>query len=148
MNNEDDNIRRELYLLIAKFLSKGPCERAASVLVEELAKHRLLGRRLDWTGQEHDQTYEETCARIRHIPDDFLLRISQRLGPLVEQCVPGSASGFRSLLGAGRQSLLRTSSGNFQKQRRATRSVLCWVNTFVISTDCHLPGVVLSSERV
>lgn len=85
--------------------------------------------------------YFQQCARIRHIPDDFLLRISQRLGPLVEQCVPGSASGFRSLLGAGRQSLLRTSSGNFQKQRRATRSVFCWVNTSVISTESHLPGV-------
>jgi len=32
---------------------------------------------------------------------------------LVEQCVPGSVEGFRSLLGAGRQSLLRTSAGNF-----------------------------------
>lgn len=110
MNEEDDNIQRELFLLIAKYLSKGPCKRAGSVLLEELAEHRLLGRRIDWTGQEHDQTYEETIAGIRHIPDNFLLRIVHRLGPLVEQCVPGSTPGFRSLLGTGRQSLLRTSS--------------------------------------
>ena len=54
----------------------------------------------------------QQIAENRHIPDDFLLRVAERLVPLVEQCVPGSAPGFRSLLGAGRQSMLRTSSGN------------------------------------
>ncbi|XP_073258237.1 PH-interacting protein-like [Porites lutea] len=110
MNNVDENIQRELYLLIAKFLSKGPCSRATEALTEELVEHKLLRRRTDWRGQEHDQTYEETIAENRHIPDDFLLRVAERLVPLVEQCVPGSAPGFRSLLGAGRQSMLRTSS--------------------------------------
>lgn len=110
MNSADENIQRELYLLIAKFLSKGPCVRAGAALTEELADHKLLRRRLDWRGQEHDQTYEETIAENRHIPDDFLLRLAERLVPLVEQCVPGSASGIRSLLGVGRQSMLRTCS--------------------------------------
>ncbi|KAL9968709.1 hypothetical protein ACROYT_G020827 [Oculina patagonica] len=110
MNSEDEDIQRELYFLIAKFLSKGPCSRAGSALKEELAEHRLLRRRVDWRGEEHDQTYEETIAENRHIPDDFLLRIANRLAPLVEQCVPGSVEGYRSLLGAGRQNLLRTSA--------------------------------------
>lgn len=46
-----------------------------------------------------------------HIPDDLLLRVVRRLPHLVEQCAPGSVKGCSSLLGAGRQNLLRTSSG-------------------------------------
>ena len=57
----------------------------------------------------------QQIAENRHIPDDFLLRIANRLVPLVEQCVPGSVEGYRSLLGAGRQNLLRTSTGNLDE---------------------------------
>lgn len=110
VNTEDEDVERELYFLIAKFLSKGPCVRAGLALKEELVEHQLLRRRVDWRGEEHDQTYEETVTENNHIPDDFLLRIAKRLGPLVEQCVPGSVEGYRSLLGAGRQNLLRISS--------------------------------------
>lgn len=41
MNSEDEDIQRELYFLIAKFLSKGPCSRAGSALKEELVEHRV-----------------------------------------------------------------------------------------------------------
>lgn len=46
-----------------------------------------------------------------HINHDFLVQISSRIGPLLEKCVPSSVKGVRSLLGAGRQSLLRNGSG-------------------------------------
>lgn len=78
VNTEDEDVERELYFLIAKFLSKGPCVRAGLALKEELVEHQLLRRRVDWRGEEHDQTYEETVTENNHIPDDFLLRIAKR----------------------------------------------------------------------
>uniref|UniRef100_A0A4W3I8I6 PH-interacting protein n=1 Tax=Callorhinchus milii TaxID=7868 RepID=A0A4W3I8I6_CALMI len=44
----------------------------------------------------------------RHIAPDHLFRICQRLGPLLEKETLQSVPGVHSLLGAGRQSLLRT----------------------------------------
>uniref|UniRef100_A0A8C9U9L3 PH-interacting protein n=1 Tax=Serinus canaria TaxID=9135 RepID=A0A8C9U9L3_SERCA len=44
----------------------------------------------------------------RHLAPDHLLQICHRLGPLLEQEIPQSVPGVQTLLGAGRQSLLRT----------------------------------------
>lgn len=44
-----------------------------------------------------------------HIPADYLLRVCQRIGPLIEKEVPPSVPGVQTLLGLGKQSLLRTS---------------------------------------
>uniref|UniRef100_A0A4W3H5X2 Bromo domain-containing protein n=1 Tax=Callorhinchus milii TaxID=7868 RepID=A0A4W3H5X2_CALMI len=44
----------------------------------------------------------------QHVPPDHLLRICKRIGTLLDKEVPPSVSGVQSLLGAGRQSLLRT----------------------------------------
>ncbi|MBN3285500.1 PHIP protein, partial [Polyodon spathula] len=44
----------------------------------------------------------------RHIAPDHLLQICQCIGPLLEKEIPPSVPGVHSLLGAGRQSLLRT----------------------------------------
>uniref|UniRef100_A0A8K9WRZ3 Bromo domain-containing protein n=1 Tax=Oncorhynchus mykiss TaxID=8022 RepID=A0A8K9WRZ3_ONCMY len=43
-----------------------------------------------------------------HISPDHLLQVCQRVCPLLEEVVPASVPGIHSLLGAGRQSLLRT----------------------------------------
>uniref|UniRef100_A0A8C4U0Y8 PH-interacting protein n=1 Tax=Falco tinnunculus TaxID=100819 RepID=A0A8C4U0Y8_FALTI len=43
-----------------------------------------------------------------HLAPDHLLQICHRLGPLLEQEIPQSVPGVQTLLGAGRQSLLRT----------------------------------------
>uniref|UniRef100_A0A6Q2WY93 PH-interacting protein n=1 Tax=Esox lucius TaxID=8010 RepID=A0A6Q2WY93_ESOLU len=43
-----------------------------------------------------------------HISPDHLLKVCQRVCPLLEREVPASVPGVHSLLGAGRQSLLRT----------------------------------------
>ncbi|KAF3816065.1 hypothetical protein GH733_016167, partial [Mirounga leonina] len=52
-------IESELYFLIARYLSAGPCRRAAQVLVQELEQYQLLPKRLDWEGNEHNRSYEE-----------------------------------------------------------------------------------------
>uniref|UniRef100_A0A4W6DBP4 Pleckstrin homology domain interacting protein n=1 Tax=Lates calcarifer TaxID=8187 RepID=A0A4W6DBP4_LATCA len=93
----------ELYFLIARFLQAGPCQKAAEVGVF------LLPKRLDWTGQEHPGTYENLVKLYRHISPDHLLQVCTRVCPLLEREVPASVPGLTSLLGAGRQNLLRTS---------------------------------------
>lgn len=44
----------------------------------------------------------------QHIPADYLLRVCQRIGPLIEKEVPPSVPGVQTLVGLGKQSLLRT----------------------------------------
>uniref|UniRef100_A0A8C3E6Q0 Bromodomain and WD repeat-containing protein 1 n=1 Tax=Corvus moneduloides TaxID=1196302 RepID=A0A8C3E6Q0_CORMO len=98
----------ELYFLIARFLSTGPCRRALKVLVQELEQHQLLPKRLDWQGKEHYRSYEELVLSNKHVAPDHLLQICKRLGPILDKEIPPSISRVNSLLGAGRQSLLRT----------------------------------------
>uniref|UniRef100_A0A8C5IXF0 Bromodomain and WD repeat-containing protein 1 n=1 Tax=Junco hyemalis TaxID=40217 RepID=A0A8C5IXF0_JUNHY len=48
------------------------------------------------------------CVAVNaHIPPDYLLRICERLGPLLDKEIPQSVLGVQTLLGVGRQSLLR-----------------------------------------
>ncbi|XP_037059091.1 bromodomain and WD repeat-containing protein 1-like [Peromyscus leucopus] len=95
-------IESELYFLIARYLSAGRCRRAAQVLVQELEQYQLLPKRLDWEGNEHNRSYEELVLSNQHVTPDHLLQICQ---------IPPSISRVTSLLGAGRQSLLRTAKG-------------------------------------
>ncbi|KAG7460831.1 hypothetical protein MATL_G00203080 [Megalops atlanticus] len=101
-------LKSELYFLIARFLEAGPCQNAAETLIKEAEEKELLPKRTDWTGKEHPGTYENLVKLYRHIAPDHLLQICQRIGPLLEKEVPASVPGVQSLLGAGRQSLLRT----------------------------------------
>ncbi|KAM6465548.1 PH-interacting protein isoform 1-T1 [Liasis olivaceus] len=101
-------LRAELYFLIARFLEDGPCQQAAQVLIREVAEKELLPKRTDWTGKEHPRSYESLVKYYRHLAPDHLLQICHRLGPLLEQEIPQSVPGVQTLLGAGRQSLLRT----------------------------------------
>uniref|UniRef100_A0AAQ5XEN0 Bromo domain-containing protein n=1 Tax=Amphiprion ocellaris TaxID=80972 RepID=A0AAQ5XEN0_AMPOC len=53
-----------------------------------------------------------SCVQVklyRHITPDHLLQVCSRVCPLLEREVPASVPGLTSLLGAGRQNLLRTS---------------------------------------
>uniref|UniRef100_A0A3B4Y640 Bromodomain and WD repeat domain containing 3 n=1 Tax=Seriola lalandi dorsalis TaxID=1841481 RepID=A0A3B4Y640_SERLL len=81
----------ELYYLIARFLQSGPCKKAAQILVEELEEYEVGSVILN-----------------QHIPADYLLRVCQRIGPLIEKEVPPSVPGVKTLLGLGKQSLLRS----------------------------------------
>ncbi|XP_072559297.1 PH-interacting protein [Paramormyrops kingsleyae] len=98
----------ELYFLIARFLEAGPCQNAAQTLIKEVQEKELLPKRTDWTGQQHPGTYENLVKLYGHISPDHLLRICEVVGPLLEKEVPASVPGVQSLLGTGRQSLLRT----------------------------------------
>uniref|UniRef100_A0A673B6H0 PH-interacting protein n=1 Tax=Sphaeramia orbicularis TaxID=375764 RepID=A0A673B6H0_9TELE len=98
----------ELYFLIARFLEAGPCQKAAETLIREVEEKELLPKRLDWTGQEHPGTYENLVKLYRHISPDHLLQVCTRVCPLLEREVAASVPGLTSLLGAGRQNLLRT----------------------------------------
>ncbi|XP_031608481.1 bromodomain and WD repeat-containing protein 3 [Oreochromis aureus] len=101
-------LESELYYLISRFLTTGPCRRAAEVLASELEEYQLLPGRLDWLGNEHPRTYEDVVAANRHIAPDHLLQICKQIGPLLDKEVPSCVPGVHSLLGSGRQSMLRT----------------------------------------
>ncbi|KAG9278203.1 bromodomain and WD repeat-containing protein 3 [Astyanax mexicanus] len=100
------SLESELYFLISRFLTTGPCRRAAEVLVRELEEHQLLPRRLDWEGNEHPRSYEDLIAANRHIAPDHLLQICKQIGPILDKDMPSGVPGARSLLGVGRHSLL------------------------------------------
>ncbi|EDW66817.2 bromodomain and WD repeat-containing protein 3 [Drosophila virilis] len=104
----NDVIVPELYFLISKFLTAGPLEETAKVLVQELEQKKVLPRRIDWLGNEHEQTFAELEQKYAHIGPNHLLEICSRLGPLVDKELAPSVPGITSLLGTGRQNLLRT----------------------------------------
>uniref|UniRef100_A0AAX7TLA4 Bromo domain-containing protein n=1 Tax=Astatotilapia calliptera TaxID=8154 RepID=A0AAX7TLA4_ASTCA len=101
-------LESELYYLISRFLTTGPCRRAAEVLANELEEYQLLPGRLDWLGNEHPRTYEDVVAANRHIAPNHLLQICKQIGPLLDKEVPSCVPGVHSLLGSGKQSMLRT----------------------------------------
>uniref|UniRef100_A0A8D2LLB9 Bromodomain and WD repeat domain containing 1 n=1 Tax=Varanus komodoensis TaxID=61221 RepID=A0A8D2LLB9_VARKO len=94
----------ELYFLIARFLTTGPCRRTAEVSPPE----SLLPKRLDWEGKEHCRSYEDLVLSNKHVAPDHLLQICKRIGPVLDKEIPPSIPRVNSLLGAGKQSLLRT----------------------------------------
>uniref|UniRef100_A0A673CKE0 Bromodomain and WD repeat domain containing 1 n=1 Tax=Sphaeramia orbicularis TaxID=375764 RepID=A0A673CKE0_9TELE len=104
-------LESELYYLISRFLTTGPCRRAAEVLASELEEYQLLPGRLDWLGNEHPRSYEDVVAANRHIAPDHLLQICKQIGPLLDKEVPSCVPGVHSLLGSGKQSMLRTAKG-------------------------------------
>ncbi|XP_073482941.1 PH-interacting protein isoform X2 [Aquarana catesbeiana] len=108
MSSSSSELKSELYYLVARFLEDGPCQEAAQVLIREVEKKELLPKRVDWTGKEHPRTYQNLVKYYRHLAPDHLLQICQRVGPLLEKEIPQSVPGVLTLLGAGRQSLLRT----------------------------------------
>ncbi|KAM3615994.1 uncharacterized protein V6R79_010680 [Siganus canaliculatus] len=103
-------LESELYYLISRFLTTGPCRRAAEVLASELEEYQLLPGRLDWLGNEHPRTYEDLVAANRHIAPDHLLQICRQIGPILDKEVPSCVPGVHSLLGCGKQSMLRAAT--------------------------------------
>ncbi|CAJ1065766.1 bromodomain and WD repeat-containing protein 3 isoform X4 [Xyrichtys novacula] len=101
-------LESELYYLITRFLTTGPCRKAAEVLVSEIEEYQLLPGRLDWLGNEHPRTYEDVVAATRHVAPDHLLQICRQIGPILDKEVPSCVPGVHSLLGSGKQSMLRT----------------------------------------
>uniref|UniRef100_A0A8C6JF33 Bromodomain and WD repeat-containing protein 1 n=1 Tax=Melopsittacus undulatus TaxID=13146 RepID=A0A8C6JF33_MELUD len=88
----------ELYFLIARFLTTGPCRRA--VICSECTIYIYTYRYLNF--------YFCQVLSNKHVAPDHLLQICKRIGPILDKEIPPSISRVNSLLGAGRQSLLRT----------------------------------------
>ncbi|XP_069802237.1 bromodomain and WD repeat-containing protein 1 [Dendropsophus ebraccatus] len=89
----------ELYFLIARFLSKGPCAKSAQMLIQELNEQNLLPNRVDWQGNEHTRTYEEMVSSNMTVNSDHLLRICQGLTNFVDKNASVTISRPSSLLG-------------------------------------------------
>ncbi|KAL2733024.1 PH-interacting protein [Vespula maculifrons] len=108
VSRNESAIAPELYFLIAKFLAAGPCHEAATTLKRDLERAKVLPERIDWEGNVHSQSFQELEKKYPHIGSQYLLQICARIGPVLEKEVPPCIPGVISLLGAGRQSLLRT----------------------------------------
>uniref|UniRef100_A0A8C0XC22 Bromo domain-containing protein n=1 Tax=Castor canadensis TaxID=51338 RepID=A0A8C0XC22_CASCN len=65
-------------------------------LVHNLFSQYLSSHSLCWESESN-----------AHIPPDYLLKICERIGPLLDKEIPQSVPGVQTLLGVGRQSLLR-----------------------------------------
>ncbi len=104
------NIESELYYLVAKYLESGPCHRSAQLLKKEIEENSLLPKRFDWLGRQHDSTFDEVNRQNGHISCDHLFKIVQRTNGLLDAVISPSVSGVSTLLGDGRQSLLRDKS--------------------------------------
>uniref|UniRef100_A0A8D0D7S8 Bromodomain and WD repeat domain containing 1 n=1 Tax=Sander lucioperca TaxID=283035 RepID=A0A8D0D7S8_SANLU len=89
-------LRTELYYLISRFLTTGPCRRAAEVLASELEEYQVC------------IPAASAVAANKHIAPDHLLRICKQIGPILDKEVPSCVPGVHSLLGSGKQSMLRT----------------------------------------
>ena len=85
----------ELYFLIARYLSTGPCHRAAQVLVQELEQWQLLPKGLDWEGNEHNRSYEELVLSSKHVAPDRLLQICQHISPMLDEEIMAGRGGSR-----------------------------------------------------
>jgi hypothetical protein len=104
-------LQPEIYLLICRFLDNGPCREAADQIRRQLDRHELLPRRVDWLGQQHVTDWRTFEERHLHISPQFLPRVLARVSSLLNKQIPASGFTSFSLLGAGSQSLLRTTSG-------------------------------------
>lgn len=105
-DEEDPNLEKELYYLIAKFLENGPCKNAAKVLRREIEENKFVIPRKDWEGSNHDQNLVAYDERNNHIPANFLGLLAKKINPLIEKCEPSFVRSIKSLLSTGNRLLL------------------------------------------
>uniref|UniRef100_A0A453JHY5 Bromo domain-containing protein n=1 Tax=Aegilops tauschii subsp. strangulata TaxID=200361 RepID=A0A453JHY5_AEGTS len=140
---------RELYFLIAHFLSHGPLKRTAGELCSELQEHQLLPRRYHaWysrggfhSGEENDDgvslplDYLKLVERYPHIGKDHLVKLLKQL--MVSSCHPErligavspNAADVPTLLGSNSFSLLASTfdrTGRFVITGSDDRLVKIW----------------------
>ncbi|XP_075053356.1 bromodomain and WD repeat-containing protein 1 isoform X1 [Mixophyes fleayi] len=101
----------ELYFLMARYLSNGPCTKTAEMLIQEINEKELLPNRLDWQGNEHTRTYDEMVSANKRVAPDHLLKLCQSLTSLLDSRGPANISKASSLLGILKQPTLRTVKG-------------------------------------
>ncbi|XP_066989654.1 bromodomain and WD repeat-containing protein 3 isoform X2 [Macrobrachium rosenbergii] len=117
VNKQYSAIEIELYYLMVKYLSAGPCKKAYEVLKAEIEENELLPKRHDWLGNEKKKTFSEVDCQNSHVRKDHLLRLVSRLGPAIDQLVKLPWQSTFSLLGAGSQSLLRREEDLWKRYR-------------------------------
>uniref|UniRef100_A0A672MKX9 Bromodomain and WD repeat domain containing 3 n=1 Tax=Sinocyclocheilus grahami TaxID=75366 RepID=A0A672MKX9_SINGR len=106
-------IEAELYYLIARFLQSGPCQKSAQVRPIVACECRcIIPKRWSWDGKQFKRSFEDWVLLNQHIPADYLLHVCEQIGPLIDKHIPPSVPGVHSLLGSGRQSLLRTAKSS------------------------------------
>lgn len=88
-------------------MSHGPLAPAAQLIVAALEEQAILPARSDWTGAVHPQSFAELERKYSHISPCHLLELCARIPRLLEADAQPSVAGIVSLLGAGRQSVLR-----------------------------------------
>ncbi|XP_077165128.1 bromodomain and WD repeat-containing protein 3 isoform X4 [Paroedura picta] len=137
-------LEAELYYLIARFLQAGPCKKSAQMLVEELEEHQLIPNRLDWQGNEHQRKFEDLVVANAHIPPVHLLKICERIGPLLEKEIPQSVLGVRTLLGVGRQSLLRAAKDCRNARKGSAFAALHRGRPLALPLNCGKPPNVVN----
>ncbi|XP_068126479.1 bromodomain and WD repeat-containing protein 1 isoform X2 [Hyperolius riggenbachi] len=106
----------ELYFLIARFLSNGPCSRTTEMLIQELNEYKLLPNRLDWQGNEHSRTYEEMVSANKCVSPNHLLKLCQNLTSVLDNHSPTNICRASSLLGLVKQCSLHTDKGHRKAQ--------------------------------
>ncbi|KAK7075021.1 Bromodomain and WD repeat-containing protein 3 [Halocaridina rubra] len=107
----------ELYYLMVKYLSSGPCQKAYKALRAEIEENELLPKRYDWLGNEKRKTFKEWDEQCGHIQKDHLLHLVSRLGPAINQLVKLPHQSSLTLLGAGSHSLLRKEEDLWKRYR-------------------------------
>ncbi|KAM3271418.1 hypothetical protein ACQJBY_041919 [Aegilops geniculata] len=137
---------RELYFLIAHFLSHGPLKRTAGELCSELQEHQLLPRRYHaWysrggfhSGEENDDgvslplDYLKLVERYPHIGKDHLVKLLKQL--MISSCHPErligavspNAADVPTLLGSNSFSLLASNRERQEKENRRLPTYLRW----------------------
>lgn len=101
-------LRHELYFLMIRCLDAGPCHAAAAALRREVNEQGLMPERMDWKGKRHRRTLEDMERVHPHIGSDHLWQVCAMLPDMLDAVSPPAVPGVRSLLGNGRQSLLRS----------------------------------------
>ncbi|XP_026813207.1 bromodomain and WD repeat-containing protein 1 [Rhopalosiphum maidis] len=112
MQGENDSIKSELFFLIAKFLKDSQFKNAFEALKLDLNDSNILPTRIDFLGEENQQTFDELERKYNHIKSDHLLDICKRIR-LLSNYEKSSVPVVFSLLGKGSFSLVNT-----QKKRK------------------------------
>uniref|UniRef100_H2ZK12 BRWD/PHIP N-terminal domain-containing protein n=1 Tax=Ciona savignyi TaxID=51511 RepID=H2ZK12_CIOSA len=86
-NNSDSLIKTiifsDLYFLIDRFLSKGPCSTVSKV-GGVFCANSIVPKRLDWKGGQHAQTYDEWTRRFSDVSDNQLLILCKHISSMLD----------------------------------------------------------------
>lgn len=61
-SSERSNVELDLYFLIARFLSQGPCHQSAQMLIKEIEQNGLDHGSLNWRGRSVDTRFDNTVG--------------------------------------------------------------------------------------